>query len=345
MSSKYTAPLPPIVSQVVKGSFEQVCGGRQSQRPATSGAEQAGRAKDECASQPRCSPIRQARLGLCDEAPQEVVGEQLDQEHGVVGVEALARDFAEAEPVFEIADDGLDFCAPVVLEGDFLGRSEPIVGDVELHGLVWVVPDAELLPGATLGGAQGDDPERELSFAPLRADEGQHGDSQLMAYSDLLRGAWPEIQGKTGLTMVEIQEAKDLGAALVEAAGLHDLSTAEVAETARIRQQAFTLLSSSYAETRRCLQYLRFHQGDADTIAPSFFIGRTKRSAVEPAPAPAPTPVPAPTPEPPVVTPPNGGNPSPMPPVPAPTPAPGPVVAPVAGESTTNDHAPPSVAA
>src|SRR5262249_43656103 len=107
-----------------------------------------------------------------------------------------------------------------------------------------------------------------------------------------------------------IQAAKDLGAQLFEAAGLRDVASANVAETTRIRQQAYSLLSRAYTETRRCIQYLRFHEGDAESIAPSFFTGRSRSAAVEPTPAPdpparapsPPAPSPTPAPEPPAVT-------------------------------------------
>lgn len=149
---------------------------------------------------------------------------------------------------------------------------------------------------------------------------------ELMGYADVLRNAWPHIAGKTALTLDEIQAAKDLGAQLFEAAGLRDVAPADVAETARIRQQAYSLLFHAYTETRRCVQYLRFNEGDADTIAPSVFTVRARSAAAEPAPEPVPptpsppSPSPSPAPEPPVVTAPaNGatpahdGNPAPAP--------------------------------
>lgn len=135
---------------------------------------------------------------------------------------------------------------------------------------------------------------------------------ELMGYADVLRNAWPRIAGKTALTLDEIHAAKDLGARLFEAAGRRDVAPADVGETTRIRQQAYSLLFHAYTETRRCIQYLRFHEGDAEDIAPSFFTGRARGAAAEPPPAPVPpTPSPpSPTPEPPVVTaPPNGGTP------------------------------------
>lgn len=90
-------------------------------------------------------------LGLCHESPQEVVGEELEQEHGVVGIEAGAGDLAEPERVFQITDDRLDLGPSVVLGRYLLGGREPVVGHVELDGFVGVL-DAELLSRATLCG-------------------------------------------------------------------------------------------------------------------------------------------------------------------------------------------------
>jgi hypothetical protein len=63
----------------------------------------------------------------------------------------------------------------------------------------------------------------------------------------------------------------------VRAAGQREQGPAVVVETARIRQQAFTLLVKAYDETRRAVSFLRWREGDADTIAPSLYAGRGGR--------------------------------------------------------------------
>jgi hypothetical protein len=128
---------------------------------------------------------------------------------------------------------------------------------------------------------------------------------ELIDWANLLRDCWLQIQGKTALTAEEIAGAKLVGERLVRLAGLREQAPAVVAEVARIRQQSLTLLVNAYDEVQRAVEYLRWHEGDADTIVPSLYAdGRGKRGL----PSPAPTgPLPAPGPQPiPNVPPPNG---------------------------------------
>ena len=52
---------------------------------------------------------------------------------------------------------------------------------------------------------------------------------------------------------------------------------AATAAAALDRQRAFTLFARRYDELRRVVTYLRWHQGDADRIAPSLYRRRHKR--------------------------------------------------------------------
>ena len=61
------------------------------------------------------------------------------------------------------------------------------------------------------------------------------------------------------------------------AAGLREQGPAVVQDVARIRDQAFTLMMRAYDEVRRAVTFLRWQQGDADTIAPSLYAGRGGR--------------------------------------------------------------------
>ena len=110
---------------------------------------------------------------------------------------------------------------------------------------------------------------------------------ELIDWANLLRDSWPQIQGKTALTAEELAGAKLVGERLVRLAGLREQAPAVVAEVARIRKQAVTLLVNAYNEVRRAVGYLRWNEGDADTIAPSLYAdGRGKRAQPSPAAAP-----------------------------------------------------------
>lgn len=48
------------------------------------------------------------------------------------------------------------------------------------------------------------------------------------------------------------------------------------------RQRAFTLFVRAYEECRRAATYLRWHEDDADDIAPSLWTKRNRRTAAAP---------------------------------------------------------------
>lgn len=90
------------------------------------------------------------------------------------------------------------------------------------------------------------------------------------------RGGWAKIEGKTPITLAELEAAEKEGMKLVEALGAREggVVAAVDAEThADLRTRAFTLLSKRYDEVRRAVTYLRWHEGDADEITPSFYVG------------------------------------------------------------------------
>src|SRR5262249_15280667 len=97
---------------------------------------------------------------------------------------------------------------------------------------------------------------------------------ELVDYANLLKRSWPAIAGKTALTPQEISDAKNLGMRLVHAAGLREQAPLLAAEAAKIRAQALVLLIRAYDEVRRAVIFLRWKEGDADSIAPSLYAGR-----------------------------------------------------------------------
>jgi hypothetical protein len=105
------------------------------------------------------------------------------------------------------------------------------------------------------------------------------GDLQVLATT--LRGAWASIAGKTAITPEELDQALFLADRLLSAIGERDQGPATVAEAALIRQQAYTLLIRGYLQARRAVVYLRWDEGDADTIAPSLHAGRNTPSRRE----------------------------------------------------------------
>jgi len=125
----------------------------------------------------------------------------------------------------------------------------------------------------------------------------------------LFRERATEPAGKTAVTAPELDHAAQLAQQLVTAVGVKEQSSAGLSAAALLRQQAFTLFTQAYDEARRAIGYLRWHAGDADTIAPSLWAGRGgSKPADRPAPAPGPTPSPSPAPHPTDATQPHAGT-------------------------------------
>jgi hypothetical protein len=107
----------------------------------------------------------------------------------------------------------------------------------------------------------------------------------------LFRERAHDLVGKTPVTPQELDHAAELAQQLVTAVGLKEQSTAGLTAAALLRQQAFTLFTQAYDEARRAIGYLRWHAGDADTIAPSLWAGRggsKSPASADPVPTPAP---------------------------------------------------------
>jgi hypothetical protein len=105
----------------------------------------------------------------------------------------------------------------------------------------------------------------------------------LIDWAILMQNSWQKIEGKTALTAAEVEHAMQLGERLVRAAGLREQGPAAVADVARIRQQALALLVNAYDEVRRGLTFLRWREGDVETIAPSLYTGRPRKKPSDPA--------------------------------------------------------------
>jgi hypothetical protein len=96
----------------------------------------------------------------------------------------------------------------------------------------------------------------------------------LTALAALFKDSWGKINGKTAVEKNEIDRAAELGpAVLVANAAKKHRNTDTEAQRAR----AFALLARAYDSCRQALTYLRWKEGDADSIAPSLFKKRPGR--------------------------------------------------------------------
>jgi hypothetical protein len=98
----------------------------------------------------------------------------------------------------------------------------------------------------------------------------------------LFSAGWAKISGKTAVELREVERAAALGPMLEAVAGAKRLSDRPGYDAADRRLRAFALLEGAYDGARRALAYLRWTEGDADTLAPSIFRkkrGRKPKSA------------------------------------------------------------------
>jgi len=98
----------------------------------------------------------------------------------------------------------------------------------------------------------------------------------LSALVQILKHNWATISGRTGVTLEELDKAEVLAEQLQTAVGQHEKVPVTTTETVRHRQAAFTLFIRAYEEVRSGIEYLRRKQGDADSIAPSLYVRRSK---------------------------------------------------------------------
>jgi hypothetical protein len=99
---------------------------------------------------------------------------------------------------------------------------------------------------------------------------------------DHIKASWSNLEGKTPLSLQELNQAANPALDLASAIGSKEQSPVVIGEAARSRQAAFTLFRRAYDEARRAVLYLRYHEGDGDEIAPSLYAGRGGRGKAKP---------------------------------------------------------------
>lgn len=111
-----------------------------------------------------------------------------------------------------------------------------------------------------------------------------HGDldaaKDIVTLAQLFAAAWPQVAAKTAVEKKELERAAKLGPELMFALAAKKQATKKGSkEPSEIRARAFTLLVTAYEATRRAVTYLRWTEGDAETIAPPISKKRGPRKA------------------------------------------------------------------
>jgi hypothetical protein len=92
----------------------------------------------------------------------------------------------------------------------------------------------------------------------------------LVALASLFSANWGKVNSKTAVERHEIDRAAELGPAVMVAVALRKQGNKKT-DTEGQRARAFTLLTRAYDNCRRALAYLRWRDGDAESIAPSLY--------------------------------------------------------------------------
>lgn len=89
--------------------------------------------------------------------------------------------------------------------------------------------------------------------------------------------AGPTIQASTTLTRADLDEAAEVGGALTKAIAADYSEQGDEPVSLDLRNRYFTLAQQSYHQLQRGLQFIRFDEGDALTLAPNL-AGVARRS-------------------------------------------------------------------
>jgi len=95
----------------------------------------------------------------------------------------------------------------------------------------------------------------------------------------LLRKHWAAIEGRTGVTLAELDEAERAAQRFTEVLAAREKLASAVGAVADLRQRAYTMLLMTYEQVQRAIRYLRFLEDDVDDIVPSLWAGRRRSSA------------------------------------------------------------------
>lgn len=117
---------------------------------------------------------------------------------------------------------------------------------------------------------------KEASIKELKGLTGYKNiavDLQILA--TVLKASWPTIEGQCAIQMSELDHALKLSTVMFGIVGFRENGSDAQAATANIRVRAFTLFVRAYDDARRAVIFLRWHEGDADSIAPSLHPGRS----------------------------------------------------------------------
>jgi hypothetical protein len=108
--------------------------------------------------------------------------------------------------------------------------------------------------------------------------------NDLVQLAELYRKQWGAVKGLSPVKRQMVDRAAMLGLELHARLGARRLADDPLANDGgpqMARSRAFTLLVRVYDQCRRAVTYLRWNEGDADSIAPSLYGRRRRRAAMD----------------------------------------------------------------
>jgi len=116
--------------------------------------------------------------------------------------------------------------------------------------------------------------------------------ADLVALGELYLTGWAKIAGKTPVEKKEAERASKLGAELLLAIETQQqlVHLAELGDPEELKAKALTLVLEAYDACRRALAYVRWNEGDLETLAPAVKkkVARAKKAPGDESPTPPP---------------------------------------------------------
>jgi len=100
----------------------------------------------------------------------------------------------------------------------------------------------------------------------------------LMKVVHVLRESWSRIQGLTPITTADLDRGEKAALTLSRMIAMRDQGALR-APAAEVRVRALSHVIHGYEQLRRMMTYLRWSDGDVDSIVPSLYVGRGRRTA------------------------------------------------------------------
>jgi hypothetical protein len=120
----------------------------------------------------------------------------------------------------------------------------------------------------------------EAKVKAIRSGQGYEDmAADLLELAALYSEAWPRVKNKSPVEQEEVERARSLGQEISELLILRRSDSAKLSpeECMEQRDRAYALLIRAYDETARAVGYLRWHEKDADSFAPSLFKAKRGR--------------------------------------------------------------------